>query len=275
MPITGGEYQNVIVPPGQDCTISGAKVWGNITALAGSRLFSTSNTVEGNIEADKAKRVDIRAGSVKGDISIVEGPGDDVPSPAGNIADYSIRELATVGGDILFRKNKGFLRAGTVDVKGNITAVENELVSTSTVLTTALNINGSRFGGNIHVAKNRGGAIHVEGNRHVLLLPFSIFGNVQVEENDISGSGQRLRIRFNSTAQNLQVSKNNVAAGSTGMDVNSNDVGANLQVFTTTGGANKSVNLNTVGASIQCKENAAPFVSIGNTAPNKEDQCAA
>src|SRR5687767_9039253 len=67
-----GTYQNVIVPPGETCIISALEVTGNITALAGSRLLSDNNTVKGNVEAVKAKRVDIRGGSVGGGISIVE-----------------------------------------------------------------------------------------------------------------------------------------------------------------------------------------------------------
>src|SRR5688572_26677433 len=84
-----GTYQNVIVPPGQTCTISNSRMTGNITALAGSRLFSTNNTVEGNIQADKARRVDIRLGTVGGGISIVEGPGDGIPGTFP--FDYDIR----------------------------------------------------------------------------------------------------------------------------------------------------------------------------------------
>jgi hypothetical protein len=60
-----------------------------------------------------------------------------------------------------------------------------------------------------------------------------------------------------------------------GLEVSSNVVGGNLQVFKTFGSAPKSVNNNRVRQNLQCKENAAPFTSSGNTAGKFEDQCPA
>ena len=60
-----------------------------------------------------------------------------------------------------------------------------------------------------------------------------------------------------------------------GLEVSSNVVGGNLQVFKTFGSAPKSVNNNRVRPNLQCKENAAPFTSTGNTAGKFEDQCSA
>lgn len=76
-------------------------------------------------------------------------------------------------------------------------------------------------------------------------------GNATVEDNDITPFGFFTKV----------------------LDVRSNSIAQNLQVFKNTGSNPKTVQLNTAGESIQCKENEAPFVGGPNTAPKKEDQC--
>lgn len=57
-------------------------------------------------------------------------------------------------------------------------------------------------------------------------------------------------------------------------EVTRNQVAQNIQIFKNIGPAVKRVQLNTAGESIQCKENAPPFIGTPNTAPKQEDQCA-
>lgn len=111
-------------------------------------------------------------------------------------------------------------------------------------------------GGNIQVEKFRPDATNV--NTYVLIGGPSfcgflgggntlLKGNIKVEENMVAGFGE--------------------------LHVDQNSVAANLQVFRNTGPTTKTVQNNTVGESIQCKENSLPFIGGPNTAPKKEDQC--
>jgi hypothetical protein len=244
----GPTYQNVIVPEGQTCTITGLTITGNITALARSRLMATNNTVGGNIQAVKAERVRVDGGTVGGGISIVEGPGTP-PLGFSFPFDYDIRRVR-LARDIYLSKNRGFIfvTENTLPT-GNITAVENVID-----LNAQLNINTNAVEeGGIHVLKNKGGNIRIETNRLPVFGTTPGAGNVIIEDNDIPGAvgtvpAQQLRIAFNRTLQHVQVFKN-------------------------TGAGNKEVIFNQAGQSIQCKENTTPFVSSGNTAPREEDQC--
>jgi hypothetical protein len=101
--------------------------------------------------------------------------------------------------------------------------------------------------GNIVVVKSRGGVLSIggagcggsgEGNTVER-------GNIKVEDNIINGL----------------------------FEVARNHAGQNLQVYKTTGTATKRVQNNTAGESVQCFDNAAPFVGGPNFAPKVEGQC--
>src|SRR5687768_7364987 len=55
--LPSGTYQNVIVPPGQSCTMFFTTVRGNLKVLEGSSLNATGNTVQGSVQADKSNFV--------------------------------------------------------------------------------------------------------------------------------------------------------------------------------------------------------------------------
>jgi hypothetical protein len=102
----------------------------------------------------------------------------------------------------------------------------------------ALNLTLSQ--GNIHLIKNSG-SLFVRGNR-------LLGGNLKVEDNAV------FFIMF----------------------VFENDVRQNIQVFKNVnfGPGFKNVTFNTAGESVQCKENAPPFIGTPNVAPKLEGQCA-
>lgn len=56
-------------------------------------------------------------------------------------------------------------------------------------------------------------------------------------------------------------------------DVSDNKVGQNVQIFKNIGGQPKTVVNNVVGESVQCFDNAPPFVGGPNLAPKREGQC--
>lgn len=150
--IAGGTWQNIIVPENMICSITGATVLGNITVLQGAQLFSTNNDVRGNIQADKARRVNITTtsgsplGSVGGSIEIKEGPGI-----IGLFTDYMIQNVP-VARDIKLIKN-----IGGFSITGNTLLAGNLIVEDNVVLGGFLTVQNNFVGGNIQAFKNVGG----------------------------------------------------------------------------------------------------------------------
>jgi hypothetical protein len=70
-----GTHDNVVVPPGAACVLSGATVRGNVLALQDSRLHVATSNVRGNVQGDKADIVQVSSSRVREDIIIKEaGP---------------------------------------------------------------------------------------------------------------------------------------------------------------------------------------------------------
>ncbi len=93
-------------------------------------------------------------------------------------------------------------------------------------------------------------------------------GNVQIEKmvGDVAVLSSRV------LKGNVKIEDNSV--GLELLFIVNNTIAQDLQVFKNSGTAtNRSVTNNTVGQSIQCKENQLPFTGGPNTAPKKEDQC--
>src|SRR5687768_15135977 len=72
-----GVHDNVIVPPGASCTLTGATVAGTVKAQQDAQLFASDNVVAGNIIGDKAEVMDLRRNTVGGSIDVKEGETDD------------------------------------------------------------------------------------------------------------------------------------------------------------------------------------------------------
>lgn len=160
-----------------------------------------------------------------------------------------------------------------VTVNGNVTALEGaRLVVRDSRVTgniqgdkaALLHVVGGTIGGNIQIADGdspgedgvsiSGGTVLTQGSIQVtkmrtgrILITDAILekGNVQVEENEVTGG---LEVRRNRVAQNLEVRKHSTTAA-------------------------KVVSDNVVGQKLECRENAAPFAAAANSAG--EDACRA
>ena len=138
-----GEHDNVIVPDGATCNVTGAQIKGNVKVLAGGSLnVFAPTTVGGDIQADPGHRYVRLLGTgvvVMGD---VEAKGS-IGALDGGAAGYL---------------------AGT-DIRGNFEWEENRIGLTAT---------GGTIGGNVKAEKNFGGG-DITGN--------TIGGNVECKEN--------------------------------------------------------------------------------------------
>lgn len=142
-PLTG-MFDNVIVPPGETCTLSNSLVTGNVKALEDSRLVMINNDVRGNVIGEKADVVRMVDNTVGGSISIKEG------GPGGGV-EVLLLENALTNGNLEVEKMIGSIEVDHNTVNGNIKVADN------------LSPGGQRFAirannatENIQVFKNRG-----------------------------------------------------------------------------------------------------------------------
>jgi hypothetical protein len=150
------------------------------------------------------------------------------------------------------------------------TTVDNLLVPQSAVCT----LNGTKVQGTIKVENNAKlvangvrviGNVQSEGFKSIALREGSrVGGSVQLENGQEGGTGKVVSTRINGDLQFEANEAKMVARNST--------ILANLQVFQNTGGV--VLENNTIAENLQCKENNPPPVGGGNTAGDKEDQCA-
>ena len=144
----GITVDNLRVPDGATCTLNGTTVKGTIKVESNATLVADSVRVVGNVQAENAKKVIVRAGSrVGGSVQIVQGGSGRV-------------ERSTVQGDILFDDNVAKVAAIRSTVGGNIQAFQN---------TGGVEIRGNRVDGNLQCKENRpapvGGGNVVDGNK--------------------------------------------------------------------------------------------------------------
>jgi hypothetical protein len=187
-PVEG--LDNVVVPRGQECTLVGADVKGNVKALRGSSLLAISNRIGGNVEGDRPQNIallgsDADPSVVGGNVAItgVTGPGFPFEGPAGPLAvNVAVCDTILPGGNVSIEKSVG----GTIAVgspipeicggnelgKGNIFLQQNFIPAPELLFVTDNDV-----GGNLQVFKNRGdGAKSVSGNR--------VLENLQCKRND-------------------------------------------------------------------------------------------
>lgn len=136
-------------------------------------------------------------------------------------------------------------------------------------------LNGTRVEGTIKVENDatlvaKGvrvkGNIQSEGFRNIRVADNSgVVGNVQLKNGQSDGLARIVATRINGDLQFESNAAQIVARNNT--------VGANLQAVQNTGGI--ELTGNTIAENLQCKENNPPPTGGGNTAGDKEDQCAA
>jgi hypothetical protein len=165
--MTGGTFDNVVVPPGATCVLIEATVLGNVKALEDSRLRIDFSDIGGNVEGDKADVVQISVSDVRGQISIKEGGPAVGPDPNFQVCGFGMGfttcEVVIAGGNVFFggiqvEKTVGTVLIAGVRVGGNV-KVEANVVAAPEILFLQNNI----VHGNFEVFKNTG-----DGNKFVL-----------------------------------------------------------------------------------------------------------
>jgi hypothetical protein len=156
---------------------------------------------------------------------------------------------------------RGTLGAITVDnlrVPSGATCILNATTVKGTLLVerdATLYANGVRVIGNVHS----------EGFQTVSIKDGSrVGGSVQLENGNSGGTGKVISSRVKGDLQFFSNEARMVAQGNTLL--------ANLQAVSNTGGV--VIKNNTISENLQCKQNNPPPVGGGNTAGDKEDQCA-
>jgi hypothetical protein len=178
--LTGGPYDNVVVPEGGRCFIQFAEIKGNVKALPDSLLTIVQTEIGKNVLGDKADMVQVAGGNtIGGDIHIKEGGPNTVEAQEVLIGGNTI-----INGDILVQKmtiEKGLLVGFTgqnLVQNGNVTVEDNVIVA-GTLANQGLRVDSQQIAnGNLHVFKNTGpGAKSVMGNNVMK-------GDIQCYENE-------------------------------------------------------------------------------------------
>lgn len=110
--ITTATVDNVRVPDGATCRLSGTRVKGTISVGTGSRLVATGVRVVGNVQAEGHRSVTLRGGAVGGSVQLVQGRAAAV-------------SLVRIGGDLQSFENTGTQRFVRNRIDGNLQCKEN------------------------------------------------------------------------------------------------------------------------------------------------------
>ena len=150
------------------------------------------------------------------------------------------------------------------------TTVDNLLVPSGATCT----LNGTKVEGTVKVES--GARLYAEGIRVIgnvqsegfkvvsLKAGSRVGGSVQLENGRSGGLGRVASTKINGDLQFFSNSARMVARGNT--------ILANLQAVSNTGGL--VIENNDIAENLQCKQNNPPPTGGGNTAGDKEDQCA-
>jgi hypothetical protein len=104
---------NLRVPDGAKCVLTGTLVEGTIKVETDARLVARNVSVIGNIQGEDAAKIKVKRGSsVNGDIQHVQGGG-------AKIVD------TIVGGTLFLDENEGRLKAKRNVIEGNLQAFQN------------------------------------------------------------------------------------------------------------------------------------------------------
>jgi hypothetical protein len=139
---------NLRVPQGATCRLTGTFVEGTVKVERNATLKAFDIRVIGNVQAENAQKVVVRDGSrVGGSVQIVQGS--------------SARILRNkINGDILFDDQAGTLEASANRVGGNLQAFQNS---------GGVEIRNNRIDGNLQCKENNpaptGGGNIVQGNK--------------------------------------------------------------------------------------------------------------
>lgn len=107
---------NVRVPTGATCTLSGTRVEGTVKVESGARLYASAIRVKGNIQGEGFKVVSVRQGSVVvGSVQLKNG----LVGGTGSIVS------SRINGDLQFEANRARMVAQSNVILANLQAVQN------------------------------------------------------------------------------------------------------------------------------------------------------
>jgi hypothetical protein len=163
-----GTYDNVVVPRGADCFLSGAIVRGNVKALRGAALFSNVNRIAGNLEGDRPRFVGSVGDTIGGNVHVSGATGQPgFPFDTLSVNVFVCGAQVTDGNVAVKKSRNGTVVVGTQleECQGNIVAgnikVEDNFIPPNEFLAVGRNT----VGGNVQVFKNTGpGGKSVIGN---------------------------------------------------------------------------------------------------------------
>jgi hypothetical protein len=158
-----GTYDNIVVPAGPQCILTGATVTGNVTVLENGRLYATNNGIHGNVEGVRSQEVWLDSNRVGGDVWVSEGGPSGLPIWFCNntvTGDLQVEKtVATTGGAIIIGFGAGCTIGNTVGA--NLVVSKNVMAPTLS----GMNITINTVGENLQVFDNTGaGPKHVESN---------------------------------------------------------------------------------------------------------------
>jgi subtilisin family serine protease len=108
---------NLLVPPGQTCTLVGAQVQGTLKVEGGATLNAARVSVAGSVQAKGAASVSIDDSTISGSVQIEESGSARL-------------DASSVNGDVQFFKNTASLTITNNTIGGNLQCKENVLTPT-------------------------------------------------------------------------------------------------------------------------------------------------
>ncbi|MGH8488320.1 MAG: hypothetical protein ACREXS_05495 [Gammaproteobacteria bacterium] len=104
---------NIRVPDGRRCVLNGTRANGQAVVGTGSTLVANSVSINGNLQAEGSRSVELRGlSTVGGSVQIVQGGGARIDN-------------ASINGDLLFDSNDRFVQAVGNSIGGNLQAFQN------------------------------------------------------------------------------------------------------------------------------------------------------
>jgi len=188
--VVTGVHDNVVVPKGAFCELTGATVLGNVKALEGAilrmrfvtiggsatgtgaqELVASQSTVGGNYEGDKTEIVTCDSCTIGGNFTAIEGVVDD------HGFDARIGADTTVEGNVQLDKMVGDLLVFASTVHGNVQITESFIPPKPAAPFFGLDVRDSFIAQDLQVFKNKGpGPKVVAGN--------TVGQSIQCFEND-------------------------------------------------------------------------------------------
>lgn len=107
---------NLRVPSGATCTLTGTKVKGTVKVERGATLYASGLRVIGNIQAENARRVNVVGSRIGGSIQIVQ---------SSNGSKLSKLDRNTVKQDVQYFENRGSISITRNRINGNLQCKAN------------------------------------------------------------------------------------------------------------------------------------------------------